>query len=72
MRLTFHRAADGSPQAPLPHDLPTDAEHITTPRDLRAERLAASLVGRTGHRSPATVAARLATITERDESQEDN
>lgn len=65
-------AADGTPEPDLPQELPTDDAHITTPRDLRAERLAASLVGRTGHRSPATVAARLATITERDESQEDN
>ena len=63
-------AADGSPEGPLPTELPTDLEHVTTPRDLRAERLAASLVGRTGHRSPRAVATRLATITEAHHRQE--
>lgn len=72
MRPTFHRAADGSTEDPLPTELPTDADHLVTPRDLRAERLAASLVGRTGHRAPDVVAARLATITEPHEPQEDH
>ena len=58
-------SASGRPQEPLPADLPTDAEHITTPRDLRAERLAAELEGRTGHRDPLPVAEQIEKITGR-------
>lgn len=40
-------SASGRREGPLPADVPTDAEHITTPRDHRAEALAAQLQGRT-------------------------
>lgn len=55
-------SANGHPEQPLPNDLPRDEEHLVTPRDLRAEKLAAALTGRTGHRNPMTVAERLAAI----------
>lgn len=71
MRPTPRRAADGSTEEPLPSAVPTDADHIATPRDLRAERLAVGLVGRTGHRHPRTIAARLAVITDTTYSRED-
>lgn len=61
------QSASGAPQEPLPADVPTDAEHITTPRDHRAEALAAALQGRTGHIDPLSVAEQIERITERNQ-----
>lgn len=58
-------SASGAPQEPLPAEVPRDEDHIVTPRDLRAERLAAELEGRTGHRDPLTVAQQIEKITGR-------
>lgn len=56
-------AADGAPDEPLHHSVPRDEDHLVTPRDLRAERLAAELAGRTGHRDPAAVATEIEILT---------
>lgn len=37
----FIESPAGTPQEPLPAEVPTDADHINTPRDRRAEALAA-------------------------------
>lgn len=56
-------SASGAPQEPLPSSVPIDAEHLVTPRDLRAEKLAAELEGKTGHRNPLTIAEQIERIT---------
>lgn len=65
--MTPTESASGRREGPLPADVPTDAEHITTPRDHRAEALAAALEGRTGHRDPLSVAEQIERITERNQ-----
>lgn len=65
--MTPTESASGHREGPLPSSVPTDAEHITTPRDHRAEALAAQLEGRTGHRDPLTVAQQIEKLTERNE-----
>lgn len=52
-------SANGTPEGPLPSSYPHDEDHICTPRDHRAERLARELTGRTGHRDPSEIATRI-------------
>lgn len=56
-------SASGSPEEKLPADVPRDEDHLVTPRDLRAEKLAAELEGKTGHRDPLSIAEQIERIT---------
>lgn len=55
-------AADGAHEDALPSEVPRDEDHLATPRDLRAARLASALEGRTGHRDPEHIADQLTRI----------
>lgn len=58
-------SASGRREGPLPADVPRDEDHLVTPRDHRAEQLAAQLEGRTGHHDPLSVAEQIERITQR-------
>lgn len=60
-------SASGHREGPLPAEVPRDEDHLVTPRDHRAEALAAALEGRTGHRDPLSVAEQIERITERNQ-----